>query len=167
MLDFTPFTRWFSGIAFLVMMIGIFPVMERFTKSHVGDKLPDTTLRYTTKDLYSWAEEYGERGRTWYIILRFSYDLIFPMTYGAFLFIFIGHFLNQINEQMFFIAYLPLIGMTLDYIENIIVSIIMFRFPLKTPVVDRIVPTISFIKRVTVLFSFLLLAVVGVLSIIL
>lgn len=157
----TSFTQILSASLFFGMMFFIFPFMEKYTKKHVGEKLPDTELIYRKEDLYTWAEAYGEKGRRTYIILRFTYDLIFPLFYAFFLFTFIGYFLIHINEGLFFMAYIPIIGMSLDYLENVIVSIIMYRYPIKTKYLDQIAPYISFIKRSLILLSFIFLMILG------
>lgn len=159
--------RMITGIIFAITILIIFPIMERFTKSHIGLTLPDNELRYTTNDLYRWVEEYGVDGRRWYVILRFTYDLFFPLAYGSFLFVFIGTFASNITSQVFFLAYLPLLGMVLDFIENIVISIIMIRYPKKTYGIDTIIPWVSYIKRISILLSFLFLLMLGILSLLL
>jgi hypothetical protein len=160
-----PLFRIIIGILFITMMLIIFPIMERYTHRHVGKNIPDNILKYTTDDLYRWASEYGPDGRRKYIILRFTYDLIFPLIYGVFLSVFIATFIQRTVESLLFISFLPLLGMTLDLFENVLISIIMYRFPKKTIIVDYIVPKISYIKRILVLTSFIILIIFASISI--
>lgn len=158
----TPFTQILSASLFFGMMLIIFPIMEKFTRKHVGEKLPDNVLIYHKEDLYKWAEAYGQTGRRNYIILRFTYDAVFPLFYGFFLFVFIGYFLINLNENLFLLAYIPIVGMSLDYIENIVISILMYRYPKQTRYLDHIAPYISFFKRSLILLSFLFLLILGI-----
>ena len=57
----------------------------------------------------------------------------------------------------------PILGLLLDYLENIATSIVMIRYPIPTPVVDSLAAVLTMGKWVCVGGSFaLLIAGVGV-----
>jgi hypothetical protein len=53
----------------------------------------------------------------------------------------------------------PLLGLLLDYGENVSTSLLMVRYPAPTPIVDWVAPALSFTKWICVGGSFLLLAI--------
>jgi hypothetical protein len=54
---------------------------------------------------------------------------------------------------------LPLAGILLDFFENLTISLVMQRYPLRTPIVDVLAPVFTFSKWVTIAVCFLLLLV--------
>jgi len=58
---------------------------ERAESVSQGAGSPDTSFFYSSTDLYNMAETYGAEGRTAYVCARFTFDLIFPLTYLFFL----------------------------------------------------------------------------------
>lgn len=127
-----------------------------------GTGSPDTTFFYTTADLYRMAESYGEIGRAAYIHARFTFDLVFPLVYTAFLATAISWFFRRGFPpgscwQLANLA--PLLGAIFDYLENISATLVMGRYPALTPVVDSLAPLFSVIKWIFVIGSFALLLI--------
>ena len=50
-----------------------------------GAAAPDTSFWYSPDDLRSAAEAFGPEGRTAYVEARYTFDLVWPLVYGAFL----------------------------------------------------------------------------------
>lgn len=123
---------------------------------------PDTSFFYTTADLYRMAESYGEAGRAAYIHARFTFDLVFPLVYTAFLataisWLFRRGFPPGSHWQQANLA--PILGAIFDYLENISAALVMSRYPALTPVVDTLAPVFSIIKWIFVGSSFALLMI--------
>jgi hypothetical protein len=132
-----------------------------------GAGSPDTSFYYTADDLYRMAEAYGEGGRRAYVRARFTFDLIWPLVYTAFLCTGIS-WLNRRAfgpDSPFQRANLaPVLGALFDYLENVSTSLVMIRFPSETPVVDGLAAIFTVVKWILVNSSFVLLlvgAVVG------
>jgi hypothetical protein len=130
-------------------------------KEEIGkNPTPDLSFFFSIEDLYSWAESYGEEGRESYIRTRFTFDIIWPIIYSEFLFssmgglLFRSGFKDSIVNRLLL---LPLGSMVFDYLENIFSSIVMWRFPLRTPIVDSLVTVFTPLKWITLSFSFLAL----------
>jgi hypothetical protein len=127
-----------------------------------GAGSPDTTLFYSTEDLYNVAKEYGQEGRRAYIRSRYSFDVAFPLVYGFFLVTAISWFavkLPQTASKIRLVNLAPLIGVLFDFFENAATSIVMLRYPAKTALIASIAPIISILKWVFVYGSFLILSV--------
>lgn len=127
-----------------------------------GAGSPDTSFFYTRDDLYRMAETYGEAGRAAYIRARFTFDLVFPLVYTAFLATSIsGLFLRACPAgSRWQIANLaPVFGAIFDYLENISAALVMGRYPALTPVVDWLAPVFTVIKWIFVGGSFALLVI--------
>jgi hypothetical protein len=131
-----------------------------------GAGSPDLSFLYTPEDLYRMAEAYGEVGRAAYVRARFSFDLIWPLVYAFFLstsisWLTAGAFIKGSLWRRANLA--PGLGMLFDYLENLSTSLVMMRYPSRTPGVDVLAPLFTAVKWVFVSGSFLLLLIsVGV-----
>jgi hypothetical protein len=126
-----------------------------------GAGSPDMSFFYSPDELYKMAEAYGEQGRPAYIRARFTFDLIWPLVYGFFLctaisWVFARGFPPDSRWRWANLP--PILGMLFDYLENISTSLVMFRYPLPTPVVAWLAPFFTAVKWIFVSGSFLLLA---------
>ena len=129
---------------------------------------PDLSFYYSADDLYRMAEAYGEQGRAEYIRVRFTFDLIWPLVYTFFLAtaiscVYARAFSEGSKWQLANLA--PVVGMLFDYLENIATSLVMWRYPTQTPVIDWLAGVFTFVKWVLVSGSFILLLVGAVIAI--
>ena len=121
---------------------------------------PDLSLCYSADDLYRMAESFGERGRAAYVRARFTFDLIWPLVYALFLTTAITwlYGLSLARDSRWRRANLaPVIGALLDYLENISTSVVMLRYPDRTPVIDTLASVFTLVKWILVGGSFVLL----------
>lgn len=122
---------------------------------------PDMSYIYSSADLYRMAEAYEPQGRAAYVYARFTFDLIFPLTYLFFL----GTALSWVliravahaESRWRLLNLFPLFGALFDYLENITASAVMLRYPLHTPLVDSLAPLFTLIKWIFVNSSFVIL----------
>jgi hypothetical protein len=127
-----------------------------------GAGSPDLSLIYSAGDLYRMAEAYGPAGRTNYIRVRFTFDLIWPVVYVAFL----ATAISWLSRQAFTPQSLwqranliPIIVTLLDYLENVAAALVIGRYPARTPVVDVLAPVFTFLKWSFVGGSFTILII--------
>ncbi|MBC8507315.1 MAG: hypothetical protein H8D34_20825 [Chloroflexi bacterium] len=127
-----------------------------------GADTPDLSFYYSPQELYQMAEAYGEAGRQEYIRVRFTFDLFWPIVYTLFLVTSIswlsrkGFSPDSIWQRANLV---PVWAMILDYLENISTSLVMFRYPARTPAVDFLAPIFTSIKWILVGGSFVLLLI--------
>lgn len=125
-----------------------------------GARQPDTSFIYTPADLYQMAEAFGPAGRQAYIYARLTFDVAFPIVYGAFLIVMISWLAGKVlpaGHPARLLNLVPLPGVLLDYGENSATVLVMARYPLRTPVVDLLASVFTFAKWVFVGGSFVLL----------
>lgn len=123
---------------------------------------PDTSLFYTTEQLYDWAEAYGAAGRAGYIRARLTFDVVWPLVYTLFL----TTALSWLMARGFAAGsawrranLAPLLGMLFDFLENGATSLVMARYPAETPVVAELAGVLTLVKWLFVGGSFGLLLV--------
>ncbi len=127
-----------------------------------GADIPDLSFYYSPQELYQMAESYGEAGRQAYIRARFTFDLVWPIVYTLFLatslsWLFERGISRPSRWQLANLA--PILGMIFDYLENISTSLVMYRFPARTVVIDFLATLFTPIKWIFVGGSFLLLLI--------
>ncbi len=143
-----------STLIFLVFLLFVLPAQSAQT-DHAAS--PDTSFFYTADDLYQMAEAYGENGRAAYIRARYSFDVIWPLAYTLFLITATGWLAGKIfqpgsNWRM--LTLVPLLGLLLDYLENISAVLVMARYPTRTPIVALLTPVFTLLKWLLVYASF-------------
>jgi hypothetical protein len=151
-----------TTILFLVFTATILPDQSKQARTLSGDTSPDISFFITTEELYEIAESYGEDGRAAYIRARFTFDLIWPIVYTSFLasgisWSFIRSSLSNTKFQK--ANLIPVVGMLLDYLENISASIVMLRYPSRTPFFHIAAVIATPLKWVFVGGSFLILVI--------
>jgi hypothetical protein len=148
-------------VIFLAFTIIVLPAQSSKARLYNGTAgSPDTTFFYTAGDLYKTAEAYGQLGRNEYIKARFTFDLIWPLVYLAFLTTAISwlyHRLDLSGELWKRVNLVPIFGVLFDYLENISTSIVMARFPSPTPIISSLAPIFTFVKWILMGCSLLLL----------
>jgi len=125
-----------------------------------GAGSPDTSFWYTPTELYQMAEAYGPEGRQAYVRARWTFDLIWPIVYTAFLSLAIGWLYRRAfaaSSRWQLANLVPIAGMLLDYLENSATSLVMARYPALTPGIAHLAPLFTLTKWVLVSASFVLL----------
>ena len=75
-----------AATVFFVFLVVILPAEAETSLEVLGtSEVPDSSLLYTADDLERLAGEYGEDGRAYFVRLRFTFDLVWPLDYGTFL----------------------------------------------------------------------------------
>ena len=159
-----------SLVGFLLFTALVLPGQAAKAQEYAsGLGSPDMSFIYSSQDLYSMAEVYGQAGRQAYIHARFSFDLVFPLVYTVFLAASTSWLLGRALAQKSpwrRMNLLPLAAMGFDYLENLTTSVVMSRFPAPSPLAAFLAPPFTFIKWLLVGGSFLVLTAALVLFLI-
>ena len=157
-------------VLFILFVAFVLPGQASGAKVNTGsDRSPDMSFYYSADELYHIAQDYGEQGRAAFIKARFTFDLIWPLVYMAFLTTTLSWSYHQAFKPDSFLQLanlVPILGMLFDYLENIATSIVMGRYPTHTIIVENLAPVFTLLKWVFVGGSFVLLViglVVGIL----
>jgi hypothetical protein len=155
---------WVALVALIVFaFFAAFVLPNQSTQGEAGGPevgSPDLSLWYTPAELYRMAEAYGPEGRQAYIRARFSFDVAWPLVYGAFLVTAIGWLYARTFEpdSLWRRSNLaPVLAVLLDWAENVSTSLVMARYPSRTPGIDLLAPVFTLVKWVFVGGSFVLL----------
>ncbi len=152
-----------SFVIFIAFVALVLPGQSAAAKQYSGEAgSPDLSFFYTPGDLYRMAEAYGPAGREAYVHARFTFDLAFPLIYGFFLTACIGWLLGKAlppRSTWRLLNLVPLGGVIFDLLENISASLVIGRFPAKTPIAANLAPVFTGIKWLLVGGSFVLLLI--------
>lgn len=147
---------------FALFMVIVLPDMAgRLTALTGVNVSPDTSFLYSAEDLYAMAEAYGSAGRTYYSYSRFTFDLAWPAVYLLFLAVMITRLFRFLdpNDPRRLVNLLPFIAVLFDLLENSAASLVMFRYPLASPVAASLAPVFTFLKWVFIGLSFAALVI--------
>lgn len=127
-----------------------------------GAGSPDTSLFYSSGDLYQMANAYEAEGRQAYIRARFTFDLAFPLVYGFFLAACASWLLDRSLPEgnlWRLLNLTPLAGVLFDFLENISAALVIGRYPSATPIFATLAPVFTLVKWLFVSGSFVLLII--------
>jgi hypothetical protein len=123
----------------------------------------DTSILYSVDDLYTIISGYTREVRLAYIYQRFTFDLIWPLVYGAFIFVTTAYLLIKIKvKRINSLIYFPLAAVGLDFLENISVSILMFIYPLRINALALLASIFTTLKWITLSYSFIQIIILTV-----
>ena len=154
-------------VVFLLFTALVLPKQAAGTDAG-GAGSPDMSLIYSAGDLYRMAEAFGPAGRMDYVRVRFTFDLIWPMVYVAFLVTAVSWLSRQASTPQSLwqrANHGPVIGALFDYLENVTAALVIGRYPARTPLVDVLAPIFTFVKWIFVGGSFIILMVALVLAV--
>lgn len=122
-----------SIILFSLFIAVVLPKVSLYTDEVVGGLgSPDTSFYYNGYDLYQFAESYGEDGRHNYVLLRWTFDVVWPLVYLFFLLSLSVQLAKPFkNKWVNKVYWLSILATAFDFFENIVVTIFMIVFPAK------------------------------------
>ena len=133
---------------------------EKFQYSNLSD--------FLMSQLYRIVESYGSEGRAFYIQQRWTFDLIWPIVYFSFIFsvsalLYQSIGLSYHNRWILSFSYFAIL---FDYLENIMVTIVMARFPSPTFLIVDFAGTMTSLKWIFLVISFFVLAFLTIIKLI-
>ncbi len=133
----------------LTALFGFFMLVVLPVVSMVSDSAsPDTMFFYSSGRFYDLMESYGQSGRNLYIILRWTFDLVYPLVYGLF-FMMIMIALNSKIKFLFF----PILGVIFDYLENTVATINVGIYPKEVDFLVYLMQVFSLMKWLSLLIT--------------
>ncbi len=146
-----------ASVGFILFVTLVLPWISDYGTRIIGDvDSPDESFIYSAKDLYAMAKSFGPSGRRNYILLRWTFDVIWPLVYTTFLVLWIAKLTSYLKggrwvESLYF---LPIAAMILDFIENIGATIVMMRYPSSSGAMAYVTPVATFLKWGVIFLSF-------------
>jgi hypothetical protein len=147
-----------SLLIFMSFIIFVLPQEAAKSKEFGLMESIDTSFTYSANDLYRIADSYGVEGRVFYIRQRFTFDLVWPLAYTQFILIASAYFYKKTKLlKASYVLYVSLIAAGFDYLENIMTSTVLYRFPQTTPIVADLAGIMTLLKWSTLSLSFVIL----------
>lgn len=97
-----------------------------------GVGILDFETRYTVEYAYDWLERMGQAGRMFHLKRVMPMDIIFPPCFMMFMFSWSSLLAQRATARDSFFRCLPVIAvfyMLLDWIENVGISLMLFKYP--------------------------------------
>jgi hypothetical protein len=156
---YTITTGWLTILAVIVFILFSALVLPGQSRSAPQTEAgtPDLSFYYPAQELYHMAEALGQAGREAYIRARFTFDLVWPLVYTFLLVTTISWVYQRVvaaESPWRLINLLPVLGMCGDYLENISTSLVMWRYPLSTFVLDWMAGVFTALKWLLIAGSF-------------
>lgn len=150
-----------TNIVYAVMLIITIPKIMAYSN---GMKLLDMMpTGYDSGYINSLFEVLGENGRHAYLHSQLPVDMIYPFLFGITGCLLIGYFLkkiNQFNSALFYLCFLPVIGGTADYMENIGIITMLNNYPDLSPTSTLATNCFSIVKSMTTTVFFIALIII-------
>jgi hypothetical protein len=158
-----------AAVVFGLFVALVLPRQAALAEQAAGSgQSPDTSFFYAPSELYAMAEAYGPAGRAAYVRARWSFDVVWPLVYTAFLATVLSWLLRKAEVERGLLSYAnlsPLLGALFDFGENSATSLVMARYPAPTPLAATVAPFLTLLKWVFVNGSFGLLFLVALVAI--
>ena len=123
---------------------------------------PDTGFFYSPDTFYANMELYGKEGRNFYVLMRWTFDIVWPVVYTSFflsVLLFFTNIYQSKTKQK--ILYMPILAVGFDFIENILATINVSIYPSKSTVAIIFMQISSTLKWIfilcTIIFIILLI----------
>lgn len=145
-------------VIFTLFIVLVLPFVNDLTYRLIGVKESiDTGFITDLSKIYKIRDEYGPEGRKYYIILRFTFDIVWPIVYFLFIASITGYLTKHLknSSEHRYINYLPILAVSLDFLENILASIFMIIHPYTFDLLVFLIIVVSLNKWVWILFSFI------------
>lgn len=108
-------------------------------------------------------ESLGEQGIKFYLTYQLSLDMLYAVLYAFCYSQILRHFLEKLNfKKASFLAFLPIISGSFDFLENIIIGVVLYSFPAVNDVCLSILPFLTLGKMIFGVPSLLLFFILGI-----
>ncbi len=115
-------------ILFLLFIGLIMPTFKAYLSqvSKTNFQSLDMRFSYDSATVEELFVSLGQNGRAKLSLAYLTLDLVYPLIYSSLLFLMLSKLLSENNQKL---KYLPIIALGLDYVENLIILIMLNLFP--------------------------------------
>lgn len=152
------------SLIFLAFILWVLPSVSQFSAELGLTQSIDTSFGLSADRLWAIAEGYGPALRQAYLIQRWTFDLVFPLVYGGFLWV-SGLYLLKVlkaNAGLKWTLILIPLGVLCDYLENSLVSLVFVLYPQRVFGLTELAVLMIPVKWFFVMSSMLLVSGLGV-----
>jgi|SRR5690554_346906 len=143
-------------LVFSITHFAKFPGSVEYFKEITNDQpLLDLKPEFSKSGVYERLESFGNEGRTAYLQLLPTIDLIFPISAFIF-FLMLGRLAAERYDQPFcsrFYWAVPSLYLLMDFLENAFIVLMLIKYPERLDSVASMLGFITVIKRILMIFS--------------
>lgn len=134
----------------------VLPIVASVTASVIGvSESPDTSFNFSVAHLYSIVDQYGKEGRNFYILMRWTFDIVWPVIYTAFLVSVVAYLARKTSfKYRYRVLYIPLFAVLFDLLENTLATVIMAIYPTTIDTFVYLLFVVSMLKWIGIGVSF-------------
>lgn len=136
-----------SWTLFVLFMVIVLPWVSQTSREAGLLESIDTNFSFNALDMFRIIDSYGESGRLFYVIQRWTFDVVWPLVYTLPLWL----TLRLLPLKAF--QLMPLLAMSFDYVENIVFTILVLVFPVEIIPLAYLGVTLSAIKWTFLIMS--------------
>lgn len=148
-----------STTAFILFTALVLPWFSQLsvTMTHTSFS-PDTDMFYSAETFSENMRLYGPSGRRFYILSRWTFDVLWPVVYACFLISLIGYLSPELNRtQRRGVMVVPILGVLFDLLENTLATVNVALYPDLIPFLLRLLQGASLLKWMFIALSFLII----------
>ncbi len=149
----------FFTIVFILFTALVLPFVAAETTRLIGvSESPDTSFSFNVEKIFSIIDSYGASGRRIYVIVRWTFDIVWPLIYTLFLGSSIAYLARRSSCRFTYKPlYFVLLAVLFDLLENINATILMLIHPKEPSFIAYLLIFSSIIKWMLIGLSFLIL----------
>jgi hypothetical protein len=155
-------------VVFFLFTVLVLPYISSLTTRVIGvAESPDTNFDFNIERLFNIVNSYGRSGRLFYVTMRWTFDVVWPIIYTLFLITSIAYLSRQSKCRFGYKPlYLPVIAVLFDFMENVNATIIMLLYPKRFDLFGYLLIGSSIIKWISISISIVALILLLILFII-
>ena len=144
---------------YLIFILSVFPSLENKMENA---QVIDLAFAYSSDEVYTWIEAYGEDRRSTYLVSVVTVDLAYPLIYASLFIGILGFFNNarRVNnlEHSIFLSLSPSVILAFDLLENTGIVTMLTYYPERLPNIALLTSCFTTIKWIAaglvLLFTF-------------
>lgn len=143
------------------LMLGVtIPKLHSFSS---GLQIFDMSPVFDKEHAVALLEYLGEQGRLFYLTYQLPLDTLYAVLYGFCYSRILRFFLEKLNfKKAYFLAFLPIISGSFDFLENIAVGAVLYSFPMVNDICLAVLPFLTLGKMLFGIPSLLLFFILGI-----
>ena len=144
-----------TSVLFVLFVAFVLPYFSALTESKTNTNFsPDTGFFYSLEEFYNNMAIYGIEGRIFYILMRWTFEVVWPLVYFSFFISSLGNLTRKLakKKQIMFLS-LPVIGVGFDLIENILATVNVSIYPERTAFLLKLLQISSLLKWLFIIIT--------------
>jgi len=144
------------AIVFVLFTAIALPYVSALTTRVIGvAESPDTSFAFSASHIMGIVESYGIDGRLFYVLMRWTFDVVWPLIYTLFLGSAIAYLARRSHCRFGYkLLFVVLLAVFFDVFENINATIIMLLFPTEAIIFVFLLMIASLLKWIFIGISF-------------